>query len=164
MKSPDPVKSRSFLQRRFLDPVRGQLLQGAEPEGLAKAFAIGASLALIPVLGVATPLCVFVGLRFRLNQPILQTINYLLYPLQLLLVPLFLKSGAWAFQQEPIVFNLAQLTAEFKDDAGLFFRHYGLAGFHAFLLWLAVAPFFAILIYQLSLFFILRWKKKKHLP
>lgn len=146
----------SFFQKRFLGPVRAQLVQGANPKGLAKTCAVGGTLAIIPVLGIATFLCVLAGARFKLNQPILQAINYLLYPVQLVLIPIFLKLGARFFRDEPIVFNLEKLMNEFKESAPRFFEHYGMAGFHAFILWILIAPVIGYSLYIISLYLILK--------
>src|ERR1700693_6100509 len=66
------------------------LQQGITPEKLALSVALGITLGIFPVLGSTTLLCAIAGLFLGLNQPTLQSVNYIAYPLQLgLLIPFF---------------------------------------------------------------------------
>ena len=59
----------------------------------AVSLTIGIYLGVFPVIGTTTIMCLLAGFLFRLNHFILQTLNILLAPLQLLLVFPFLKAG-----------------------------------------------------------------------
>ncbi len=124
-----------------MKPIRDQLTQGIDPKSLAKTCAAGVSIAILPVIGATTALCVFVGIRFKLNQPILQAINYVLYPLQLLLLPLFLFWGAKLTGAEMISFDPKTISTEFLQSPTLFLGRYGMAGLHAVLIWIILVPF-----------------------
>src|SRR6185369_3211353 len=66
----------SFWQRRIIAPLRALLTQGVTPDQLAFTLAVGTACSLVPFLGFTTLLNLGVGLWLRLNQPILQTVNY----------------------------------------------------------------------------------------
>ena len=83
---PIAMHHRAFLQRRLVDPLLALLRQGVSPRELALCLALGTTIGLIPVLGVSTLLCALAALMLRLNMPAIQLVNYLLSPLQLILI------------------------------------------------------------------------------
>lgn len=82
-----------FFQRRVVAPLLRLLRQGVTPEKLALSVALGTVVAIIPVLGVSTVLCALLAFWLRLNMPAIQLVNYLLTPVQLLLIIPFLRVG-----------------------------------------------------------------------
>ena len=82
-----------FIRRRLIDPVLGLLKQGLAPRELALCLALGTGIGLFPVLGVSTPLLALIALVQRLNLAAIQLVNYLIYPLQLLLIIPFVRIG-----------------------------------------------------------------------
>ena len=84
---------RSWLQRRLVDPILALLKQGITPDKLALSLALGVVIGLVPILGVSTALCALAALAFRLNMPAIQLVNYLLSPVQLLLIIPFVRLG-----------------------------------------------------------------------
>src|SRR6187401_1057859 len=90
---PTAMHQRSFFQRRFVDPLMALLRQGVTPRELALCLALGTTFGLIPVLGVSTWLCALAALLLGLNMPAIQLVNYLLSPLQLILIIPLLRLG-----------------------------------------------------------------------
>ena len=84
-----------FFKRRLVAPLLQLLRQGVTPEKLALSVALGAIIAIVPVLGVSTALCALLAIGLRLNMPAIQIVNYLLTPVQLLLIIPFLRFGEW---------------------------------------------------------------------
>ncbi len=82
-----------FLRRRLVEPVLALLRQGLTPRELALCLALGTGIGLFPVLGVSTPLLAVIALAWRLNLAAIQLVNYLIYPLQLLLIIPFVRVG-----------------------------------------------------------------------
>ncbi|MFP5305375.1 MAG: DUF2062 domain-containing protein, partial [Gammaproteobacteria bacterium] len=72
-----------FWQRRVVAPIVAQLRQGITPEKIALTLALGAVLGIFPILGSTTLLCAVAGVWLRLNQPVIQIVNYFMYPLQI---------------------------------------------------------------------------------
>lgn len=143
--------SNGFFQDKVVIPFKNQLKQGVTPKQLALTCAVGSVLGIFPLLGVTTFFCILLGLVWKLNQPILQAVNYLLYPVQLLLLPTFVLMGEKLTGSEPVSFNPSTVVKEFMADPRIFLGHYGMAGFHAVMVWAVVAPFLAWVVYQLSL-------------
>ena len=148
-----------FFQKKLLTSIKNQLTQGANPLGLARTCAAGVTLAIIPLLGATTALCAIIGIKFKLNQPIIQLVNYLFYPVQLLLLPVFIFSGAKLTGSIPVAFDPKVVVTEFTTDPGLFMKHYGMAGLHAVLVWAIICPFLFKSIEWICLVFFKKWSK-----
>jgi len=71
------------------------LLQGVSPERLALTLALGCAIGCIPVVGVPTVLCAGLALALKLNLPAIQAANYIVMPLQLVLIVPFVRLGGW---------------------------------------------------------------------
>lgn len=138
-----------------------QLRQGASPNGLARTCAVGFALAVFPALGTTTALCLLFGSLMKLNQPTLQAVNYILAPLQLLLIPVFMKMGAWIFSVPAVSFNLKTMMEEFFQSPGLFFVNYGVAGLMAMVAWLFVMPFVAFITYRVLKVVFTKFKRER---
>jgi len=75
-----------------------QLLRtGATPERLAWSIAVGAAIGMNPLLGSTTVAALAVASVFRLNLVASQLGNHVVYPLELLLFPVFIKLGILLF-------------------------------------------------------------------
>ena len=71
------------------------LVQGITPRRLALTLALGFAIGCIPVVGIPTALCALLALALRLNLPAIQAANYLVMPLQLVLIVPFVRLGGW---------------------------------------------------------------------
>jgi hypothetical protein len=106
---------------------------------------------LLPFLGTTTAACALAGRLARLNHLALQLTNYLLAPVQLLLIIPFVRLGEWLTGAEPVAIDLATVARVFTETPGLFFERFGLAGLHAALAWAVVVPALAWLLRRLLL-------------
>ncbi len=86
---------RNGISRRLFQPVKRFLLMGLSPERISHTIALGACLGTMPVPGTSTLLCTFVSLVFRLNLPLIQFINYAVFPLQFFLLIPYYKGAAF---------------------------------------------------------------------
>lgn len=125
----------------------GQITQGATPHGLALTSAFAVSLGLFPLIGSTTILCFVFALIFRLNQPLIQSLNYLMFPIQILFMPVFLYIGETILQVPHITINPADVVRQFSEDPRLSFTLYGMAGLHAILAWVLIAPIIGTVLY-----------------
>ena len=135
------------IQSKVIAFFRHQLTQGVSPKALALTLALALALGTFPVLGSTTLLCFLFGLVFSLNQPLIQALNYILYPLQIVLLPVFLNSGQRLFQEPEMVFDIQALMNEFRADPGQFFAHYTVAGLHGIVAWMFVMPLISFFVY-----------------
>lgn len=132
---------RSFLDRRIRDPIRQQLTQGLSPEKIALTVAVGLCIAVNPIVGTTTILCFVAAWALRLNQPIIQAINWSSYALQLLLIFPFIRLGEWMFRAPRETRSLERLVALMRADPAAAFTDLRTTLGHAFVAWLAAAPF-----------------------
>jgi len=140
----------SFWQRRVVAPIVAQLRQGITPRKIALTLALGGTLGIFPILGATTLLCGVAGVWLRLNQPIIQLVNYLVYPVQLILLIPFYRAGEKLFGAEPVpIVDVAGLIARFGEGPLQFLRDYGLVGLYGIAVWLLVAPVLVALAYLL---------------
>lgn len=86
---------KAWIRRRIVDPLLALLKQGITPSALALSVACGIGVGIFPVLGVSTILLTAIALALRLNLPAIQLVNYLVSPLQLLLIIPFVRVGEW---------------------------------------------------------------------
>jgi uncharacterized protein (DUF2062 family) len=147
----------NFFKQKLILPLKLQLTQGTGAHELALTCAVGVAFGAFPLLGTTTLLCVFFGAILKLNHPILQIINYLMSPLQLVLIPIWLKLGALITGTPTIEISPLKIVAEFKKSLPAFFENYGLAGFHAVLAWAILIPWIAGTIYFVTYRIFLHW-------
>jgi uncharacterized protein (DUF2062 family) len=134
------MKRFRLIFTKAFAPIRSQLMQGADASGLALSCGVGAAIAMFPIFGVTTLLCLIVGLIFRLNQPTLQAVNYAMAPVQLLLIPIFGYAASRLGHEAPIDINPASMISSFMSGPLPFIRTYGVLGLKAIFLWSLVAP------------------------
>ena len=139
---------QSFWQRRVVQPVRTQLTLGIAPDRIAATLGVGTACALFPFLGATALLNLAVGIAFRMNQPILQTLNQLLGPLQLVLILVYVRIGEVLWQSERQQFTITGMLRTFHDSSfGEFLRQFGWAGVHALSAWAISVPLILALVY-----------------
>jgi uncharacterized protein (DUF2062 family) len=131
---------REFLHRRLVAPLLALLRQGVTPRELALSLALGIVIGLVPILGVSTALCALAALVLRLNMPAIQLVNYLLMPLQLLLIIPQLRFGEWLAQSPRFPITLEAGLALLSHGAITAVRVLSTAIAHAALGWIVLAP------------------------
>ncbi len=138
----------SFWARRVVAPLRAQITQGTTPDQLAVTLAVGTACSLIPFLGFTSLLNLGVGLALRMNQPVLQILNQVLGPLQVLLIPAYLRLGESMWGAPPLPFSVSLLVEAFQQRTPVeFLALFGRAGLHAFTAWVVTAPLLAAVLY-----------------
>ena len=142
---------RGFWRRRVVDVMLAQLRQGITPQKIALTLALGSIFALFPILGTTTILCVLVGVALKLNQPIIQLVNWIAWPLQIPGIYFFVRAGEWLTHSPPVSFSISALLVAFKDSPVRFLQQYGMTGLRGVLAWALIAPGIAALIYVLTL-------------
>jgi len=82
------------------------------PKNMALSLTVGICLALFPVIGMTFLLGLMVAVVFRLNHLIVQSLNLLLAPVQLLLIYPFIKAGNLVFAGSHIFNDIFSYTGE----------------------------------------------------
>ena len=129
----------NFLQTKIIEPLKGLLKQGMSPSTLALSLTAGGLLAVFPVFGITTLLCVAFAAVFGLNQIAIQLANYLAYPLQFLLFIPFLRLGERLFNLQPLSINPTTVFEMAWNNFSLFLELYGLAVLSACAAWAVIA-------------------------
>jgi len=141
---------RGFWTRRVVDPLVAQLTQGVTPDKLAATLAVGSACSLLPFLGFTSLLNLGVGLWLRMNQPILQTFNQLLGPVQLVMIVVYVRVGEWFWRAQESRFTITEVLRVFREaDLGEFLQQFGWAGIHAFTAWAFTTPLLILALYHL---------------
>lgn len=126
----------------------GLLTQGASPEKLATAFAWGFVCSLFPFFGCATGLNALVGVWRKLNQPLLQAINYAITPLHLIMILVYVRMGEFLWIADDGHFTVLGMFKSFREmPFGDFLREFAWVGVHAFSGWAVSAPLLFVAVY-----------------
>ena len=129
----------SFWQRRVVAPIVVQLRQGITPEKIALTIALGVGLGIFPILGSTTLLCGLAAVALRLNQPVIQLVNYFTYPLQLALIIPIYRAGEILFFKTPVPLSIPLLLERFKADFGQFLGDFGMIAIQGMVVWCLLA-------------------------
>jgi len=95
-------------------PVLQLLRYGATPERLAWSIAVGVVIGVNPLLGSTTALALVVASALRLNVVASQFGNHLMYPVELLLFPVFIRLGSLLFRTKGLPLDLRAIVSAIK--------------------------------------------------
>lgn len=137
---PPPAGKRLTWRQRAVAFLQAQLSQGATPDRLAWSIGVGAACSLVPFLGFTTVVNFAVGAWLRLNQPVMQILNQMLGPVQVLLIIPYIRAGEKIWGAAPISISVLELARSFKDDPAGFLQRFGWTGIHAATAWALSLP------------------------
>lgn len=162
---PAPAQQEpSFWQRRLVDPIVRQLTQGISVEKIALTLAVGSALALFPILGTTTLLCLIVGVSLRLNQPLIQLVNGLCTLPHLIVIYALLRFGNFLFGYSPLHLtvqdflfraprahpSLWSLAQTVWHDHGATLHRAEILAVHAIVAWAVIAPLWILAVYWIA--------------
>lgn len=137
----------TWLIRPFLKFLR----TGLSPVKLALSFSIGICLGLTPIPGTSTLTCAIAAIYFRLNLGAIQLINYIVYPLQILLIYPFFKAGAFITGSEIFSGTAAEISGKFHSHFWESMSELGFTAVAAVAIWAIISIPTGILLYKVSL-------------
>ena len=135
---------------RIVAPIVRQFRQGVTPEQIALTIALGLVIGIFPIIGATTILCGIAAVSLRLNQPIIQLVNYFAYPAQLIALIPFYRAGESLFRRPHLPLSIPMLMERFRDDAGKFFIDFGIVAVQGIVVWCLIAPVVAAAIYYVT--------------
>lgn len=138
-------------RERIVGLVIAQLVQGVTPQKIALTIALGFTLGIFPILGATTALCAVAGAWLKLNQPVIQTMNWAASLIQLSLILVFVRIGEWIMRAPHVSFSVPELLQRFHQDPLKFMQQFAMTGVHGIVAWLFVAPFVGVAIYAVLL-------------
>lgn len=105
-----------FIENRIVVPLYKYIRLGLSPVKLSIAISIGAILGLCPLFGTTTILCSIIAILFRLNMAVMQLVNYLMLPLQLIILIPLIKAGEYIFSSGSSRITVESIIHAFKDS------------------------------------------------
>ncbi len=130
------------------------LKQGLTPKELIQSIIVSGLISTVPILGVSTFMITAVSLKRKLNLPVMISMSYLLWPLQILLIIPFIRVGEFIFSVPQNHHTVEEIINSFQNS---FFQTLtqlsfalvcGLGG------WLFTAVPIAVGVYGVSLLFL----------
>ncbi len=135
-----------WWRRWFVAPVMAQLTQGISPDRIAWSISLGIVIGVFPILGSTTVVCLLAAWGLRLNHVAMQVFKEAVYPLHLLMIPVFIRMGERLAGVPLMSFSISELIGKFSADPVLFIRDFGMAAWHGVSAWLLFAPVAAVLL------------------
>lgn len=146
--------SRKHIQNVMLKALK----QGITPRKLALTCALGVVLGLFPIFGTTTILCFAAAAIFRLNIPVIQLVNYLIAPLQLILIAPLIKIGFQVLGLRPFPYTTDELISLFRNDFWHVIQETGFALAIGVGVWAVLSiPLFFILFF-IAFYVFQKWK------
>jgi uncharacterized protein (DUF2062 family) len=126
--------------------LKDQLSQGISPRKLSQSLSFGIMIGCFPIFGVTTLIAAILAHVFKMNHLVVQSANYLMYPIHLALIPVYIKLASSIVEVGDIPHQPSLLLEHFHADPMGFFKKMGVLAFLAVLMWtLLTALLFPIL-------------------
>ena len=148
---PEAPQRRGFWQHWVADPIVRQLTQGVTPRKIALTLAVGSALALFPILGTTTTLCLLAGILLGLNQPIIQAVNALCIFIYIPLIVAFVRLGDALSGTARSSLDVPLMVSILSRSPREFLHQFGPTASHAILGWAVVIPVWIPAVYLLAL-------------
>jgi uncharacterized protein (DUF2062 family) len=140
--------------KKVKDKTTALLKQGLTPKELSQSIIVSGLISTIPILGVSTFMITTVSLKRKLNFPVMISLSYLMWPIQIFLIIPFIRVGEFIFSVPRNHHTVEEIISSFQNS---FFQTLsqlsfellcGLGG------WLLTAVPVAIGVYWVSLLFL----------
>lgn len=143
-------KCKLYFKKAVVRPVLNQLRLGITPTKLALSISLGVICGLFPIPGTTALLCILAALVFKLNQVIINVINLILTPINVLMIPVFYKLGHELVNSTSQAISAKEFLSQIRHD---FFRAIGT--FKSFVLeaivgWVLMIPFSFVVLFAIS--------------
>lgn len=135
-----------------------ELKSGSTPEKISQSLSVGILIGGFPLLGFTTGLGLLFGVTFKLNHIVVQATNYLMYPVQLLLIPVYIKLIGHFTNVGNVPIRPDLILKMFNEDWRVFLKTFGALGLYAVLLWGIVSLFLHFILCRIFLVALSRLK------
>ena len=137
------------IKAKFFKLIKTLLGEGMSFRKISLSIALGVALGIFPVLGSTTLLCAIAAFILRLNLPAIQVVNYLVYPLQIILLAPFYGAGNWLFRDQRLPAVEENIFDLLKNDFWGSMANLWDLTIYAVIAWLMISPFLILLLYGL---------------
>ncbi|MFZ1086008.1 MAG: DUF2062 domain-containing protein [Terracidiphilus sp.] len=141
--------SETLWHRKVVRPIVEFPLQGLTLEKLSFTISLGITLGVTPVLGSTALLCTLAAVAFRLNLAAIQLVNWLVYPLQLVLLIPFYRIGGWMFGTRPSELSVVYILELIRTNVLHAIATLWIVTIHAVMAWLLFGSIATGLLYLL---------------
>ncbi|WP_304201204.1 DUF2062 domain-containing protein [Flavobacterium alvei] len=144
------------LLNKAKDKTTTLLKQGLTSKELSQSIIVSGLISTIPILGVSTFLITTVSLKRKLNLPVMISLSYLMWPIQILLIIPFIRIGEFIFSVPRNHHTAEEIISSFQSS---FFQTLSQLSFELLCGmggWLLTAVPIAVGIYWVSLLFLKR--------
>ena len=141
------MMNKAWFQSKIGKPILKFLGQGISPEKLSLSIAIGAAIGILPIVGVTTLIGFAIAIIFRLNVPVVQLLNYMVYPLQFVLIIPFISLGAFIFQSDLSLSSINHLDVLADNSFWVTIASFSEMIFYAIIAWLLTCIPLSALVY-----------------
>ncbi|MGD1968417.1 MAG: DUF2062 domain-containing protein [Desulfobacterales bacterium] len=138
----------SRIKNRITGLIRAMLKEGVSLHKIALCLAVGVTLGIFPVLGMTTLLCTLAAFALRLNLPAIQLVNFVVYPVQLILLAPFYSAGSWLFNQGSNHVSGESLIFLLKNDFWGSMTSLWNLTLYAIFTWAVICPFIILILYM----------------
>ena len=146
------------IKDKILIPFRLVPKEGLSSEKLAFSITIGIVCGIFPVIGTTTILSLLLTLLFRQNLLVVQSVQWIIALIQILLIIPFMRFGAYLLNQEILPINIEQIRLAFQPGMLAGIKTIGIFHLYAIFTWtILVIPVGAVSYYTFLSFF----QKKK---
>lgn len=125
--------------QKLKNTIKSQLTQGATPDKLAQSLTAGLLIGCFPLLGWTTGLAALFGVLFKLNHLVVQAANYIMYPVQLLLIPVYIKTVSWIMNEGDVPVRPDLIMKMFTEDWRNALQVYGWISVYAVIMWIIIS-------------------------
>lgn len=98
------------------DKTTALLKQGLTPKELIQSVIVSGLISIIPILGVSTFMITTVSLKLKLNFPVMISLNYLMWPVQILLIIPFIRVGEFIFSVPRNNHSVEEIISSFQNS------------------------------------------------
>jgi uncharacterized protein (DUF2062 family) len=148
--------------KKISNLILDELKKGSTPEKLAQGLIGGILIGIFPLIGFTTLMAILAGFIFKINQVVIQTSNYLMYPVQIIMIPFYLKIVSMIFDVGYVPLRPDILLSQFKVDPWGFVHKYAIIGLYAVGLWCVLSIILYFILYPIILKTVLKFKKGRH--
>ncbi|TRX30038.1 DUF2062 domain-containing protein [Flavobacterium franklandianum] len=141
------------ILNRAKEKTTALLKQGLTPKQLTQSIIVSGLISTIPILGVSTFMITTVSLKQKLNFPVMISLSYLMWPVQILMIIPFIRVGEFIFSIPQNHHTVEEIISSFQNSFFQTLSHLSFGLLCGLDGWLLTAVPVAVGIYWVSLLF-----------
>lgn len=142
---------RKLYKTKVVIPVSNIRKEGISSEALALSISIGIIGGAFPLIGFASYICLFLTLAFKQNIIIVQAVNWLSYPIQIILLIPFMKLGNTILGSSDMTITIHQIIVAFQSGMMHGVKLIGIFSLYGVIAWAVIALPTFLIVYSILL-------------